>query len=109
MLKKIVLSAVTAVVTVLVAHSEVHAYGACHAGATHVSSNGVSHVGATSGGAHGEAYHGGSSAAYHGEAAHVGYGATGAAYGTAAVAATGVPNTAYVYAPSHAAAHVAVR
>jgi hypothetical protein len=92
MSRKTLVLAVAALLLILEQSSPVHAWGAAHAGYTHVGPNGVYHAGETAvrepgGGA--SAYHAGytSTSGYHagyttGSAYHAGY-TTGGAYGAA--------------------------
>jgi hypothetical protein len=91
---------IAAAVTLLWATSQVHAYGAAHAGYTHVGPNGVQHVGYTAhsgpyssggtvhtsgttgaGGAYGSTYHTGSGGTYGGYHGYTPTGGGGAAVG----------------------------
>jgi hypothetical protein len=109
MLKRISLVVCVAALAALATPSRVCAYGAAHAGYTHVGPNGAYHVGATEAGGYrggyagGAEYRGGAAggAEYRGGAV---YGERGGAYGGAAYG-----GAAYRYAPSNGASNNGVK
>src|SRR5271157_3760297 len=100
MLRKTLFAALSVTLATLLLPSAAHAWGAYHAGYTHVGPTGVQHVGYTAAGG-GSAYHAGSTTAGGGSAYHAGYTSTS---GGSAYHAGYTSGSAYHYSPSYSGA-----
>jgi hypothetical protein len=92
MLRSILTAAVAAILVMLDTSAQAHAWGAYHAGYTHVGPNGVQHVGYTAAAGPGGVYGG----------AHYGAAGYGGAYGGAHYGAVGYGGAAYGYRGGYA-------
>jgi hypothetical protein len=103
MLRKILFAPLAVALATLLLPSLAHAWGAYHAGYTHVGPTGVQHVGYTTTSGGGSAYHSGyTTTSGGGSAYHAGYTTTGG--GSAYHAGYTTGGSAYHYSPSYSGA-----